>query len=101
MRRLVLFNIFIKFTLKKLCAIFSRLITSELIIEALQKAYTAQKSWKGLPLRNDFGSQYISGEFTQHVHKYEIKHLFSQKDCFYDDASIDMFHTILQKKCII
>ena len=76
-------------------------MTSELVIEALQNAYTAQKPGKGLPLRTDFGSQYISDEFTQHVHKYEIKHLFSQKDCFYDDASIDMFHIILQKKCII
>jgi len=87
--------------MRRLVLFFSRLITSELIIETLQKAYTAQYPWEGLPLRNDFGSQYISDEFTQHVHKYEIKHLFSQKDCFYDDASIDMFHNILQKKCII
>jgi len=37
---------------------FSRSMTSELIIEALQNAYTAQKPRKGLLLHTDLGSQY-------------------------------------------
>jgi transposase InsO family protein len=52
-------------------------MTSELVIEALQNAYTAQKLGKGLILHTDLGSQYISSEFNQHVHKYEIKQPFS------------------------
>lgn len=77
---------------------FSRSMTSELVIEALQNAYTAQKPRKGLLLHTDLGSQYTSSEFTQHVQKYEIKQSFSQKGCPYDNACIESFHAILLKK---
>jgi len=43
---------------------FSRLMTSELVIEALQNVFTAQKPQKGLLLHTDLGSQYTSSEFT-------------------------------------
>ncbi|UOO40439.1 DDE-type integrase/transposase/recombinase [Priestia megaterium] len=56
---------------------FSRSMTSKLVIEALQNAYTAQKPRKGLLLHTDLGSQYTSSEFTQHVHKYEMKQSIS------------------------
>ncbi|WP_454871082.1 IS3 family transposase [Priestia megaterium] len=77
---------------------FSRSMTSELVIEALQNAYTAQKPGKGLILHTDLGSQYTSSEFTQHVQQYEIKQSFSQKGGPYDNACIESFHAILKKE---
>jgi putative transposase len=77
---------------------FSRSMTSELVIEALRNAYTAQKPGKGLLLHTDLGSQYTSSEFTQHVHEYEMKQSFSQKGCPYDNACIESFHAILKKE---
>ncbi|TJZ36566.1 IS3 family transposase [Priestia megaterium] len=77
---------------------FSRSMTSELVIEALQNAYTNQKPRKGLLLHTDLGSQYTSSEFTQHVHKYQMEQSFSQKGCPYDNACIESFHAILKKE---
>jgi len=77
---------------------FSHSMTSELVIEALQNAYTAQKPRKGLLLHTDLGSQYTSSEFTQHVQKYEVKQFFNQKGCPYDNACIELFHVILKKE---
>ncbi|MCT9853055.1 IS3 family transposase, partial [Priestia megaterium] len=77
---------------------FSRSMTSELVIEALRNAYTAQKPGKDLLLHTDLGSQYTSSEFTQHVHEYEMKQSFSQKGCPYDNACIESFHAILKKE---
>lgn len=77
---------------------FSRSMTSELVIEAFQNAYTNQKPRKGLLLHTDLGSQYTSSEFTQHVHKYQMEQSFSQKGCPYDNACIESFHAILKKE---
>lgn len=77
---------------------FSHSMTSELVIEALQNAYTAQKPRKGLLLHTNLVSQYTSSEFTQHVHKYGMKQSFSQKGCPYDNTCIESFHTILKKE---
>ncbi len=43
---------------------FSLSMTSELVIEALQNAYTSQIPQKDLLLHTDLGSQYTSSEFT-------------------------------------
>jgi transposase InsO family protein len=77
---------------------FSRSMTSELVIEALQNACFSQKPQKGLILHTDLGSQYTSSEFTQHVQKHGIKQSFSQKGCPYDNACIESFHAILKKE---
>ena len=77
---------------------FSRSMIYELLIEALQNAYTAQKPRNGLFLYTDLGSQYASNEFTQHVHNYGIKQTFSQKGCPYDITCIESFHTILKRE---
>lgn len=77
---------------------FSRFLTSELVIEALQNACFSQKPRKGLILHTDLGSQYTSSEFTQHVQKYGIRQSFSQKGCPYDNACIESFHAILKKE---
>ncbi len=67
-------------------------MTSKLVIEAIQNAYTTQKPVKGFLLHTDLSSQYTSSEFTQHVHKYEMKQSFSQKGCRpYDNACIESF----------
>ncbi len=73
---------------------FSRSMTSELVIEALQNAYTAQKRGKGLILHTDLGSQYTSREFIQHVQKYNTSSLSPRKD----NACIESFHAMLKKK---
>ncbi|WP_124050840.1 IS3 family transposase [Priestia endophytica] len=77
---------------------FSRYMTSELVIEALQNACFSQKPRKGLILHTDLGSQYTSSEFTQYVQKHKIKQSFSQKGCPYDNTCMESFHAILKKE---
>ncbi|WP_081356456.1 DDE-type integrase/transposase/recombinase [Priestia aryabhattai] len=98
-RWLVLFSVGIRLTFKKIVGYsFSRSMTTELVIKALQNAYSSQKPRKGLLLHTDLGSQYTSREFTQHIRKYEMKQSFSHKGCPYDNACIESFHAILKKR---
>ena len=73
-------------------------MTTELVIKAFNHAHTSQKPAEGLVLHTDLGSQYTSGEFTQHIRNHHIKQSFSQKGCPYDNACIESFHAILKKE---
>ncbi|MDQ0242565.1 transposase InsO family protein [Bacillus fengqiuensis] len=77
---------------------FSRSMTTDLVMKALENAYYAQKPAKGLLLHTDLGSQYTSSEFTQYVQVHGIIQSFSQKGCPYDNACIESFHAILKKE---
>jgi putative transposase len=77
---------------------FSRTMTADLVIKALDNAYSTQNSDDRLILHTDLGSQYTSEEFTNHVLSKGIKQSFSQKGCPYDNACIESFHAILKKE---
>lgn len=77
---------------------FSRTMTTDLVIKALNNAYETQNPDEGLILHTDLGSQYTSEEFEKCVQLKEIKQSFSHKGCPYDNACIESFHAILKKE---
>ncbi|GEN29818.1 transposase InsO family protein [Cerasibacillus quisquiliarum] len=77
---------------------FSRKMTTELIIKALENAYHTQKPDEGLIFHSDLGTQYTSGEFANIIKKYGMTHSFSYKGSPYDNACIESFHAILKKE---
>nr|BAA01402.2 hypothetical transposase [Geobacillus stearothermophilus] len=77
---------------------FSRTITTDLVIKALENAYETQAPEEGLILHTDLGSQYTSEEFAKFVQSKGMKQSFSRKGCPYDNACIESFHAILKKE---
>lgn len=77
---------------------FSRTMTTELVLEALENAVNAQKPEPGLIVHTDLGTQYTSEAFQERLKKYEIIPSFSRKGCPYDNACIESFHATLKKE---
>ncbi|MBJ8032015.1 IS3 family transposase [Bacillus cereus group sp. N21] len=77
---------------------FSRNMTTNLVVKALENAYYTQKPPEGLILHTDLGTQYTSQEFQTLLASYKIKPSFSKKGCPYDNACIESFHAILKKE---
>ncbi|MCQ6274874.1 IS3 family transposase [Bacillus sp. V3B] len=77
---------------------FSRTMTTDLVIKALDNAYQTQQPSKGLTIHTDLGSQYTSEEFTKHIRSLGMKQSFSHKGCPYDNACIESFHATLKKE---
>ncbi len=77
---------------------FSRSMTTELVLQALNNAMTTQKPNSGLILHTDLGTQYTSEAFTNTVHERGMIQSFSRKGCPYDNACIESFHAILKKE---
>lgn len=73
-------------------------MTTELITEALENAYQAQKPSEGLIFHSDLGTQYTSDEFAKIIKRYKMTHSFSYKGSPYDNACIESFHAILKKE---
>ncbi|WP_371932717.1 IS3 family transposase [Bacillus carboniphilus] len=77
---------------------FSKTMTTDLVIKALNHAYETQSPKKELIFHSDLGSQYTSEEFAESIRSKGIKHSFSRKGCPYDNACIESFHAILKKE---
>ena len=77
---------------------FSRSMTTDLLIHALDNAYESQKPEDGLIIHTDLGSQYTSEEFYKYCSIKRHEASFSQKGCPYDNACIESFHAILKKE---
>ncbi|MGI2733514.1 IS3-like element ISBce13 family transposase [Bacillus cytotoxicus] len=77
---------------------FSRNMTTNLVVKALENAYHTQRPQKGLILHTDLGTQYTSQEFQTLLANYKINPSFSKKGCPYDNACIESFHAILKKE---
>ena len=77
---------------------FSRNMTPNLVVKALENAYHTQKPSEGLILHTDLGTQYTSQEFQTILANYKIKPSFSKKGCPYDNAYIESFHANLKKE---
>lgn len=77
---------------------FSRTMTTDLIIKALENAYYAQKPDEGLIFHSDLGTQYTSTDFAKVIKQFKMTHSFSYKGSPYDNACIESFHAILKKE---
>lgn len=77
---------------------FSRTMTTELVLEALENAVNAQKPGPGLIVHTDLGTQYTSEAFQERLKKYEMIPSFSRKGYPYDNACIESFHATLKKE---
>ncbi len=77
---------------------FSRHMTTDTVLTALENAYSSQKPKTNLVLHSDLGSQYTSVEFEERLQELAIQHSFSRKGCPYDNACIESFHAILKKE---
>src|SRR5690625_4346420 len=77
---------------------FSKTMTTELIIHALENAYRTQKPDKGLIFHSDLGTQYTSDTFAETIKTFNMTHSFSYKGSPYDNACIESFHAILKKE---
>lgn len=77
---------------------FSRNMTTDIVIEALENAYSNQRPSNELILHTDLGSQYTSQEFQKLLSERKIRASFSRKGCPYDNACIESFHASLKKE---
>lgn len=77
---------------------FSRKMTTEIVLQALENAVQAQQPGPGLIVHTDLGTQYTSEAFQERLKKYEMIPSFSRKGCPYDKACIESFHATLKKE---
>ena len=77
---------------------FSRTMTTEIVLEALQNAIEDQQPGPGLIVHTDLGTQYTSEAFQELLKKYDMIPSFSRKGCPYDNACIESFHVTLKKE---
>ncbi|EKC6408305.1 IS3 family transposase [Staphylococcus pseudintermedius] len=75
-------------------------MTKELVISALNKAYTIQEPREGLIHHSDQGSQYASIEYQNLLREKGIQSSMSRKGNCYDNACIESFHSIIKKELI-
>ncbi|UXR70551.1 IS3 family transposase [Staphylococcus sp. IVB6246] len=75
-------------------------MTKELVMSALNKAYTIQEPKEGLIHHSDRGSQYASIEYQNLLREKGIQSSMSRKGNCYDNACIESFHSIIKKELI-
>lgn len=75
-------------------------MTTDLVMAALDQAYTAKKPKKGLIHHSDRGSQYASKEYRNKLKTYRMQASMSRKGNCYDNACIEAFHSILKRELI-
>ncbi|WP_091000214.1 IS3 family transposase, partial [Bacillus sp. 491mf] len=77
---------------------FSRNMTTNIVVKALENAYYTQKPPEGPILHTDLGTQYTSRKFQTILANYKINLSFSKKGCPYDNACMESFHATLKKE---
>jgi putative transposase len=75
-------------------------MTTELVLGALDDAYSAKRPGKGLIHHSDRGSQYASADYQKRLVKYRMKPSMSRKGNCYDNACIESFHSLLKKEFV-
>ena len=71
---------------------------NELVMTALERAYSSKKPDKPIIFHTDFGLQYTSNDMKHLCEKLNIIQSFSKKGCLYDNACIESFHASLKKE---
>jgi len=75
-------------------------MTTDLVLDALDRAYKSQKPAKGLLHHSDRGSQYASEEYRNRLRDYGMNASMSRRGNCYDNACIESFHSVLKKELI-
>jgi len=75
-------------------------MTKELVLQALDQAYSRQRPKGKVLHHSDRGSQYASHEYQQRLLKYGMKGSMSRKGNYYDNACIESFHSVLKKELV-
>lgn len=75
-------------------------MTKELVLKALDQAYSLQRPRGEVLHHSDRGSQYASLEYQSRLQKYGMKSSMSRKGNCYDNACIESFHSVLKKELI-
>ncbi|MEG1313572.1 MAG: IS3 family transposase, partial [Bacilli bacterium] len=73
-------------------------MTNDLVMTALEKAYSSQNPDKPIIFHTDLGSQYTSNDMKDLCGKLKIIQSFNKKGCPYDNACIESFHASLKKE---
>ncbi len=77
---------------------FSKTMTVDLVLKALDNAIDVQQPGEGLIFHTDLGTQYTSDDFAEAIEEAKFTHSFSRKGCPYDNACIESFHATLKKE---
>jgi transposase InsO family protein len=75
-------------------------MTKELVLKALDKAYSRQRPKGEVLHHSDRGSQYASHEYQRRLQKYGMKGSMSRKGNCYDNACMESFHSVLKKELV-
>ena len=86
------------FDLKIIGWSYCRNMTSEIVIEAFNKAKQERGITKGMIFHSDLGSQYTSKEYEKKLLENNVRHSYSKKGYPYDNASMESFNAILKKE---
>ncbi|KIL34451.1 transposase [Gordoniibacillus kamchatkensis] len=75
-------------------------MTKDLVLKALDQAYSLQRPRGEVLHHSDRGSQYASLDYQARLQKYGLKSSMSRKGNCYDNACIESFHSVLKKELI-
>lgn len=75
---------------------FSKNMTTQITLDALNEAYNDQKPNKGVIIHSDRGSQYTSNDYQNRVTELKMKQSFSAKGDPFDNSPIESFHSTLK-----
>jgi putative transposase len=75
-------------------------MTTDLVLGALEDAYTSKKPKRGLIHHSDRGSQYASIDYRKKLVEHKMIASMSRKGNCYDNACIESFHSILKKELV-
>lgn len=78
----------------------SDIMTTNLVLDALNQAYIAKRPEKGIIHHSDRGTQYASKEYRKQLEKYHMVASMSRKGNCYDNACIEAFHSTLKRELI-
>ncbi|WP_273545658.1 IS3 family transposase [Paenibacillus caui] len=75
-------------------------MTKELVLKALDRAYSQQRPRGEVLHHSDRGSQYASHDYQARLKRYKMKGSMSRKGNCYDNACIESFHSVLKKELV-
>jgi transposase InsO family protein len=75
-------------------------MTVDLVIQALDAAYKANRPSPGLIHHSDRGSQYASKDYRAKLEEYNMICSMSRKGNCYDNACIESYHSVLKRELV-
>ncbi|KQL44610.1 transposase [Brevibacillus choshinensis] len=75
-------------------------MTKDLVIAALDRAFSQQRPRGEVLHHSDRGSQYASHDYQARLRTYKMKGSMSRKGNCYDNACIESFHSVLKKELV-